>query len=80
MSVFQNENYSYILKSSQQDYKVEILQLLRKFLFSLLSHHQLGATNTENPAIHIIATKSIRETIHQYNQILERYSLDNSEL
>ena len=83
MSVIQHEDYFMILKSSQQDYKVETLQLPRKSLYALLSHHQLGATTTENPEIaatHIIATNSIRETIHQYHQILERYPLDNSEL
>ena len=82
MSVIQHEDYLAKFKSSQQDFKVETLQLQRKFLYSLFSHHQLWATNTENPeiaAIHTIATNSIRETIHQYNQILEKYSLDDSE-
>ena len=83
MSVFQHEDYLMRLRSSQQDYKVETMQLQRKFLYALFSHHQLWATNTEDPeiaAIHLIAANSIRETIHRYNQILERYSLENSEL
>ena len=83
MSVIQHEDYLAKLKSSQQDFKVETLQVHRKFLYSLFNHHQLWATNTDNPeiaAIHIIAANSIRETIHQYNQILARYSLDNWDL
>lgn len=83
MSVIQDEDYLHRLKSSQQDYKAETLQLQREFLYSPFSHHQLWTTNIENPEIaatHIIATNSIRETIHQYDQILERNSLDNSEL
>ena len=83
MSVFQHEDYLHTLKSSQQDYKVETLQLQRKFLYALFSHHQLWATHRENPeiaTIHIIVANFIGETIHQYNQVLERYSLDNSEL
>ena len=83
MSVIQREDHLQILKLAQQNYRVETLQLQRKILYSLFTYHQLWATNTEDPeiaAIHLIAANSIGETIHQYNQILERYSLENSEL
>lgn len=83
MSILQYEGYLDKLKSSHQDYKVETLRIQRRFLYSLFSHHQLWATNTENTeiaAVHIIAANSIRETIDQYDQLLERYSLDNPDL
>ena len=81
MSVFQYEDYLRKLKSSQQDYKVETLRTQRKFLYSLWNHHQLWATNTDNTevaALHTRAANLLQEIIGQYDQLLERYYLDNT--
>jgi len=83
MFVFQYEDYLNKLKSSQQDYQVETLRIQRKFLFSLCSHHQLWAKNTDNPKIADIYRKAadlIQETLEQYDQILERAYLYNTEI
>ena len=83
MSVIQYEDYLAKLKSSQQDFKVETLQIHRKFLYALFNHRQLWATNTDNSeiaAVHVLAADSIRETINQYNKLLSSYSLDTSDV
>jgi len=82
MSVFQYEDYLNKLKSSQEDYKVDTLRVQRKFLYSICSHHRLWATNTDNPniaSIHKKAADLIQETIDEYDQILEKYYLCNTD-
>jgi hypothetical protein len=81
MSVFQYEDYLNKLKSSQEDYKVDTLRIQRKFLYSICSHHRLWATNTDDPniaSIHMKAADLIQETIDEYDQILEKYYLCNT--
>ena len=81
MSVFQYEDYLRKVKSSDQEYKVDILRTQRKFLYSIWNHHQLWATISDNPdvaAIHTTAANSLKETIEQYDQLLERYYLDHN--
>ena len=81
MSVSQYEDYLRKVKSSDQDYKVETLRAQRKFLYSIGSHHQLWATNTDDTqvaAFHVIAANFVHELINQYDQLLERYYLDDT--
>ena len=81
MSVFQYEDYLKKLKSSDQDYKVETLRTQRKFLYSIWNHHQLWATTTDNTevvAVHTKVATLLKEVIDQYDQLLERYYLDNA--
>ena len=83
MSVFQYEDYLSKLKTSDQDYKVETLRIQRKFLYSLYNHHRLWATQTDNPEIagfHARAADLVQESVNQYDQILEKYSLRNGDL
>ena len=78
MSILQYVAYMNKLKSSEEDYKTETLRLQRKFLFSIYSHHRLWATQTDNPEIASFHTKAAdlaKETIDQYDQILERHHL-----
>ena len=78
MSILQHGAYLNKLKSSEADYKTETLQLQRKFLYSIYSHHRLWAAETDNPEIASFHTKAAdlaQETIAQYDQILERHHL-----
>lgn len=81
MSVLQYEDYLKKVVSSEQDYKVETLRAQRKFLYSIATHHQLWATNTDNTevaAIHIKAANLLHEIIDQYDHLLERYFLNST--
>lgn len=81
MSVVQYEDYLRKLKSSGQNYKVETLRTQRKFLYSIWNHHQLWSTNTDNTevgAVHAKVGTLLKEIIDQYDQLLERYYLDNA--
>ena len=83
MSVFQYEDYLMKVKSSDHHYKVEILRTQRKFLYSIWNHHQLWATITDNKevaAVHTKAANSLQEIIDRYDQLLERFYLDNTSL
>jgi hypothetical protein len=83
MPVFQNEDYLSKVTSFHRDYRAETLRVHRKLLFSLCNQHQLWAKQTDNPEIaarHMKAADAIQETINQYDQILERYYLHNSEV
>ena len=80
MSVIQYQDYVRKVKASNQDFKVDILRTQRKFLFSICNHHQLWATVTDYPevaAIHTKVANSLQEIIDHYDQLLERYFLDN---
>jgi hypothetical protein len=81
MSILQYEGYLNELKSSQTDYKTETLRIQRKFLYSICNHHRLWATQTDNPDIASFHTKAAavaQEVVDQYDQILQRYHLENS--
>ena len=83
MSILQDKGYLSKLKSSEEDYRAETLRIQRKFLCSICSHHRPWAQHTNNEEIagfHTKAADLIQETMDQYDQILERYSLDTSEL
>ena len=76
MSILLHEDYLNEVKSSQRNYKVETLRIQRKFLYSLYSHHRLWAAQMDDPDITSFHTKAAvlaRETIEQYDQILERH-------
>ena len=79
MSMLQYEGYLNQFNPSQEDLKTETLRVQRKFLYSICGHHRLWATQTDNPEIasfHARAAELARETIEQYDRILEKYHLN----
>jgi hypothetical protein len=83
MSVLQYETYVEKLKSSQQDYKAETLRIQRKFLYSVYSHHRLWANHTDDTEAarnHNETADLLQKIIDQYDQLLERYYLDNARI
>jgi len=81
MSILQYEGYLNQLKSSEEDYKIETLRVQRKFLYSICSHHRLWATQTDNPDVatfHTRAADIAQEAIEQYDKLLERCYLYNT--
>lgn len=81
MSVLQYETYVEKLKSSERDYKAETLRIQRKFLFSIWSHHRLWASHTDDAEVarnHNETADLIQKIIEQYDQLLDRYYLDNA--
>lgn len=80
MDVYEYEDQLQLVNLSQQDYKVEILRIQRKFLYSICQHNQLWAKHTDNAeaaSIHLQAADLIQRTVAQYDEFLEKYHLDN---
>ena len=79
MDVHQYEDELNNLDSAQENYKVEILRIQRKFLYAMCNHNQLWAKNTDNPevaSIHLQAADLIEKTVAQYDEFFRKHHLD----
>jgi hypothetical protein len=83
MDVYEYENQLKELDPAQQDYTLEILRIQRKFLYSMCHHNHLWAKITDNPeiaSIHLEAADSILKTVAQYDEFLEKYYQNNTDV